>query len=270
MNRTTHCAKAGRRPTNSSKAALGRYLAAGLGATGLASVECEAAVVGIDITNVGSNNQNISGMNAGIASGLNAFKLIDNFPSIGSAFLLENVKYNGGYPPFFVRFQRQGFSVPGSATARFEVAAGSSNTSPFRFTVAGNSSVGPSLPDGISWTPNNRRTTFSYYYRYLSTIPLTKAPDWGAGSYLGFRARPTNTSTDWTYGYFEVTWNRTSEQFQIFSGAYESTVNTPVTVPEPSTAALMGIAALALGTGAFRRSREARQAAADGAVAAAV
>jgi len=94
----------------------------------------------------------------------------------------------------------------------------------------------------------------------------------GAGSYLGFRARTSNLSNDWTYGYFQVTWNSTSQNFQIFSGAYESTVNTPITVPvpEPTGVALAGIGALALGAGAIRRSRKARKAAAEAALAEAV
>jgi hypothetical protein len=72
-----------------------------------------------------------------------------------------------------------------------------------------------------------------------------------------------------------VTWDNTLNQFQILSGAYETTPNTSilagaVPVPEPSAVALAGIGALALGAGAIRRSRKARKAAAGGAVIAAV
>ena len=71
---------------------------------------------------------------------------------------------------------------------------------------------------------------------------------------MGFRSgEPDN----YIYGYFEVTWNETSSEFEILSGAYESTPNTPIAVPEPSAIALTGIGALALGAGAIRRSRKA-------------
>jgi hypothetical protein len=64
------------------------------------------------------------------------------------------------------------------------------------------------------------------------------------------------------YGWLEVIWNNTSNQFQLVSGAYESTPNTPIVagVPEPSTIAAAGVAALAMGAGAIRRARRARSA----------
>jgi hypothetical protein len=108
----------------------------------------------------------------------------------------------------------------------------------------------------------------NYYFGY---IPLSYAPDWGPGSYIGFRARPTDTSTDWTYGYFEVTWTNATNTFEVLSGAYESTVNTAIAVqavvPEPSAIALAGVGALALGAGAIRKARKARKAAAEGSLA---
>ena len=110
------------------------------------------------------------------------------------------------------------------------------------------------------------------YSSYGGYIPLSYAPDWGPGSFIGFRARPTDTSTNWTYGYFEVTWTNATNTFEVLSGAYESTLNTPiaVAVPEPTGLALAGIGALALGAGAIRRSRKARKAAAEGSLAEAV
>ena len=70
-----------------------------------------------------------------------------------------------------------------------------------------------------------------------------------------------NDATQFHYGYFRVTWDKQSDVFQVLSGAYESTVNAPITVvPEPGGVALAGIGALALGAGAIRRSRKARKA----------
>ena len=73
---------------------------------------------------------------------------------------------------------------------------------------------------------------------------------------MGFRTAQNN------YGWLEVTWAAASDQFQILSGAYESTANTPIpigAVPEPTTIALTGVAALALGAGAIRRARKSRR-----------
>jgi hypothetical protein len=87
---------------------------------------------------------------------------------------------------------------------------------------------------------------------------------------LGFRIQDQFVPTNFYYGYLETTWNSTTNQFQILSGAYENTPNTAITVPEPSAIALTGIGALALGAGAIRRSRKARKAAAEGTLAEAV
>lgn len=68
------------------------------------------------------------------------------------------------------------------------------------------------------------------------------------------------------YGWLEVTWNQSSTQFQLVSGAYESIPNTPIVagVPEPASIAASGMAALALGAGAIRRARRSRKAEAAG------
>ena len=265
-----------RKASAASKAALNRYLAAGLGATGLASVECEAAIVPVDITEIGSNKQNISGPNAGMPAGSsgNNSKEVLNFPVAGqhtagnpTDMTFFNVVYEGPYYTFLDNGVKPGRAV--------EFATGGTFASPFRFTEAGTNLVGPTLPEGQMWTGNAYqyrgfslfRAQYSNYYGY---IPLSYAPDWGPGSFIGFRARPTDTSTNWTYGYFEVTWTNATNTFEVISGAYESTVNTAIAVqpvPEPSAIALAGIGALALGAGAIRRSRKARKAAVGGSLA---
>ena len=45
---------------------LAGYLAAGVGSSMLATSHADAAIVTIDLTNCGSNNQNITGVNAGM------------------------------------------------------------------------------------------------------------------------------------------------------------------------------------------------------------
>jgi hypothetical protein len=64
MTRSTKTSKTARKARIASKAALSRYLAAGLGATGLASVECEAAIVNLNISALGTPAQNMSAVNA--------------------------------------------------------------------------------------------------------------------------------------------------------------------------------------------------------------
>lgn len=230
------------RAANRSAARLSGYLAAGLGATGLASVECEAAVVSVNVTNIGSTNQNISGINAGISSP-SVSKQITNFPINGAVFNAVSEDYGSNLFRGFM------------SVSNMEFAAGNTDASPYRFSAAGQSSVQPSLPANTSWTDLAYRTAFIW--------ASTATPNWPSQSYIGFRARPSSSSTDYTYGYFEVTWNNVSNEFQIFSGAYESTVNTPISVPEPSAVALTGIGALALGVGAVRRNRAVRKATAS-------
>ena len=64
------------------------------------------------------------------------------------------------------------------------------------------------------------------------------------------------------YGWLEVTWTASSDQFQILSGAYENQVGVAilagaVPVPEPSTCA-MAYAGLACGGYSMFRRRRAR------------
>jgi hypothetical protein len=91
-------------------------------------------------------------------------------------------------------------------------------------------------------------------FQYNTSI----SPDFGSGSYMGFRTAQGN------YGWLEVTWDSASQDFQIFSGAYEDQVGVsilagdtggPAAVPEPGTWAA---AALLAGGAAFARWRKRR------------
>ena len=75
---------------------------------------------------------------------------------------------------------------------------------------------------------------------------------------MGFRTAQNN------YGWLEVTWDSASQDFRIFSGAYEDQVDVailagagagPAAVPEPGTWAA---AALLAGGAAFARWRKRR------------
>ena len=87
------------------------------------------------------------------------------------------------------------------------------------------------------------------------------SPDFEPGSYMGFKTSQGN------YGWLEVTWTASSEQFQILSGAYESTPNVAIRaggaapIPEPGTWAAMAIFAGGAAFAGWRRRKSAKIAA---------
>jgi hypothetical protein len=219
--------RAAARATRTSAARLTGYLAAGVGAGIVGTAPADAGIVLIDI---GSSGFNIGGINAGL--GAEGYTVKNDFPLAGGG----QLSLSNGYNIFW------GLSGGGGLA----LAASTTDVSPTNFTVS--ETIGGS-------------TVFqtSEYRTMFRAGPSTASPNFGAGSYMGFRTAQNN------YGWLEVTWNSTSNEFQILSGAYESTANTPITVgavPEPTTIALTGVAALALGAGAIRRSRKARREAA--------
>jgi hypothetical protein len=80
------------------------------------------------------------------------------------------------------------------------------------------------------------------------------SPDLTSSDYLGF------TTSGGNYGWLNVTWSSSNNQFQILGGAYQSVAGVDITagntgtaaIPEPSTYALFGLGALALVV-AYRR-----------------
>jgi hypothetical protein len=72
---------------------------------------------------------------------------------------------------------------------------------------------------------------------------------------MGFRTAQNN------YGWLEVTWDSASQDFEVFSGAYEDQADVPILaggpapIPEPGTWAA---AALLAGGAAFARWRKRR------------
>lgn len=233
--------KSARKASSASRSALGRYLAAGLGATGLASVDSEAAVVSIDISSV-------SAPNGGVAPGN-----IENF-------IFTTAEGTAGFR-LFNTDDGLGFAALGAYNAAVDNSSFISSGGlalPTNFPAS--ALISASLPQGSAWVDDDDSATLFNYYGNVS-------PNFGANSFLGFRFE---SGTDFHYGYFEVTWDNVENEFQILSGAYESTPNTPIAVPEPTGVALAGIGALALGAGAIRRSRKARKAAAEGTLAEAV
>ena len=176
----------------------------------------QAALISI---NIGPSGFNIGGINGG--AGLGDYRQVDNFPTSGNYLFLYN----------------NGFNVYGLQGANgLEFATGGGAATPVKF------AQGASIGSG---------SNYSGMQGYFKTQTAT-SPDFGAGSYMGFRTSQNN------YGWLEVTWTAASNQFQILSGAFESTPNVailagPAAVPEPGTWAA---AALLAGGAAFMRWRK--------------
>jgi hypothetical protein len=230
--------KIGSRKSSARQSArLGAYLAAGLGAAATTTSTTDAAIVNIDI---GPSGFNIGGVNAGLAG---AYRIVDNFPFTAAGGLL----LTGG---FYGAFWGIG-PAPGGPGPLLAVATGGSLASPFNFSL--NDTIGPTTV--TTWDDNNYWSNTLFKSAAEGTFV---SPDFGSGSYMGFRTAQSN------YGWLEVTWTAASNQFEILSGAYEDQAGVailagqgagPAAVPEPGTWAA---AALLAGGAAFARWRKRR------------
>jgi hypothetical protein len=216
---------------------LNTYLATGLGACGLAS-SAEAAVVSINIT-----SPNISGVNAGVASG--AKTVITSWPIAGAGTLeIHNAYVNDDETLW-------GFDGESNGAGRLDFAYSGVYADPRNF------SAGSLIDSSANWTSRGNDTAF----RYISGPNDFKAPVFGTNSFMGFRFS-TNRNVDVYYGWLEVTWNGT-DTFQILAAAYEDTPNTAIAagstgggaVPEPASSAIV---ALLMGGTALRQWRKKR------------
>jgi hypothetical protein len=205
-----------RQITAKQSARLGAYLAAGLGASTIATSNVEAAIVVIDI---GPTGFNIGGINGGLTSGTDISRTSFPLNGGGTIQLYNNSSGHTG--------------MDGDDGLEFAINGGNASPRNFALNASINSSANFSGDSAFS----------SFRYTYYSS---TSSPNFNSGSYMGFK---TASSTN-MYGWLEVTWNSKSSQFQILSGAYENTPgvailagDTGAAVPEPSTWALSALLA---------------------------
>jgi hypothetical protein len=216
---------------------LTRYFSISVGACALGSQESFADIVNINVGS-GTGGFNINGLNGGVAS--NTYRRVNNFPIFGATnilYIYNNYRGTTGLG---------GFSF---------------NTIP-RFQLAVTSTTGSAkIKNFASSTSISSSSLFNDVYTNTAfKSGGTSASIFTTSNYVGFRF---GTTGSYNYGWLQTTWDGTN--FQINSGAYESTVNTAILagaaapVPEPGTLGLGSLALLAGGGAAVRRYRKQRQ-----------
>ena len=204
-------------------------VAAVLGGSMAVASQSEAAIVAIDLVANG-----ISGLNAGLASNSDTFFRLNPSGLTDSFFVLEYQKTGPGV-------SRTG--IWGSMNTEFAVISTSSVANPAKYSAG--TTIDATLPTGV-WGAS--------FFEYSCFQEFGQsAADFGPGSFMAFRMQD---GSDWYYGYFEVTWDSASGNFEILSGAYESVANTALTIPGASAVpGGAGLAACALLGAAGRRRR---------------
>ena len=218
---------------------LTRYFSISVGACALASQESFADIVNINVGS-GTGGFNINGVNGGIASG--SYLRKSNFPIFGA----NNILY-------LYNNYRGATGLGGFAT--------SFGTIPFLQLAVNNTTNAAQIKNFASSTSISSSSLFnSNYINTAFKSGSSTAANFTTNNYVGFRFGSGST---FNYGWLQTTWDGTN--FQINSGAYESTVNTAILagaaapVPEPGTLTLGSLALLAGGGAAVRRYRKQRQ-----------
>ena len=180
--------------------------------------------------NIGPTGFNIGGTNGGVSN--LQFRSITNFPISGNDLTLYN-NYFGTT------------GLASSGWIGFATRAGSAT--PVNFAL--NALIG----SGSDYDSGAKSA-----FKFVADL----SPDFAPGSYMGFKTAQNN------YGWLEVTWTASSEQFQILSGAYWSTPNVAILagggaapIPEPGTWAAMAIFAGGAAFAGWRRRNSAKVAA---------
>ena len=200
------------RKQNSNR--LGAYLAAGLAASGAATTTSEAAIITIDLTNV--EGHNFTGPNAGLSAGGRTIFQISL--ANGNTFRPRIANEQGT-----TNYNAVGFDFNGPGFLDFGAIAYGSFSQPGHYPKAATPTAFSSgtLINGTVFSTTDGSTfgvgsVFREFYdvEYLS-------PDI-SNRYLAFQTNITGPNTAPNYGWLRVSWNRASNNFQIYSGAYES------------------------------------------------
>lgn len=181
------------------------------------------------VINIGpSPGFNITGINAGLP--VDRDRSIDDFPISGNTLSLFTYSFSA--------------LTIGLNSTGLTFATGATFATPVNFSR--NALIG----NGSSYV-YGAESLFSY----VDVV----SPDFGPGSYMGFQTSQGN------YGWIEVTWDRESQDFQIFSAAYWSAPNVAVhagagatPIPEPGTWAAMAIFAGGAAYAGWRRRKGAK------------
>jgi hypothetical protein len=193
----------------------------------------QAALISI---NIGPTGFNIGGINAGLSSGSSS--------SVGA------FPFSGGSTLDLWNDPSGNIGLSAGTNFYFFLSSATNPASPKNF--ASNALINWG---GGAFSAEPYFTSF-----YNTAINPGTSPDFGPNSYLGFAVQDSATSF-YHFGWLEATWNGTSKQFQILSGAYESDPGVGIlagagpsaAVPEPGTWAA---AALLAGGAAFMRWRK--------------
>ena len=219
-----------RKKTKSNLSTLAKIGSLSLVATGKTNAE----VIALNLSNLGSNNQNITGSNAGISYGR---KTVNNVlgGTSGNWWVWNNSVYKG-------------IGADSTSSSMSFFVTTTNNATPRRFVK--DATIGFSTTSKIL-SSNFHRSLF-YEAGYTSSQAFSSP-----NNYLGFYDSNVNK-----YGWLQATWNGTS--FTFVAGAYENTPGVSiragaVPVPEPGTLTLGSLALLAGGGAAVRRYRKQRQ-----------
>jgi hypothetical protein len=211
---------------------LTRYFSISVGACVLGSQQSFADIVNINVGS-GTGGFDINGVNGGAVK--DVLRRIPDFPIYGR----RNLLYLAN--DFYGTSGLSGFST------NFQLAVN-------------NTSNAAQIKNFASSTSISSSSLFnSNYINTAFKSGSSTAANFTTSNYVGFRF---GTTGSYNYGWLQTTWNGTN--FQINSGAYESTVNTAILagaaapVPEPGTLALGSLALLAGGGAAVRRYRKQR------------
>jgi hypothetical protein len=227
-------------------ARLGAYFAAGVGAS-MAATSADAAIVVVNVTP-------FAGPNAGAPLG--GYTTFDDWAGPGTGTIYPSSNYTTSSGNIFTTiWPARGLEFAVNSNASFSAPPFSDYASPVNF--ASNTLIdGTALfTSYVEWTAFRMVTAFATTYPIGTTIT---SPDFGPNSFIGFRFA---NGDNYNYGWLEVTWDTAKDEFQILGAAYESEINVGIAagaVPEPSTYALL---ALAAGGGAYLRWRRRRDAA---------